>query len=67
MSFSAKAIVVRYTADGDANLDGSVNADDLSLLLLAAVQQQTAQSNNQPPPTVYWYNGGIFNYDSIDQ
>ena len=63
VSFSTRAVVVRYTYDGDANLDGTVNADDLSLLMLAAVQQQQAVSNNQTPPVVYWYNGD-FNYDS---
>jgi GH25 family lysozyme M1 (1,4-beta-N-acetylmuramidase) len=63
VSFSSQAIVVRYTADGDANLDGTVNADDLSLLMLAQATQQQAQQNNQAPPTVYWYNGD-FNYDS---
>jgi GH25 family lysozyme M1 (1,4-beta-N-acetylmuramidase) len=62
VSFSSTAIVVRYTYTGDANLDGTVNADDLSLLALSAAQQQTAQTNNQPAPTVYWYNGD-FNYD----
>ena len=54
---------MRYTYLGDANLDGSINSDDLSLLALTMAQEQAAQQNNQSPPTVFWYNGD-FNYNS---
>lgn len=34
-------IAIRYTWLGDANLDGAINADDISLLMLGQAQHQT--------------------------
>ncbi len=49
-SFDSTSVLVRYTCGGDANLDGTVNFDDL--LRLAA---------NYNQPTTKW-SGGDFNY-----
>jgi hypothetical protein len=46
------AVLVRYTVQGDATLDGTVNFDDLLLL---------AKSYNATGPTVTW-GGGDFDY-----
>lgn len=73
VSFSNTAIVVRYTFLGDANLDATVNADDISLMMLAIAQGQSQSqqgqtllapnSQSETPAPTYWYNGD-YNYDN---
>ena len=51
--FDGNAIVVKYTWDGDANLDGMVNADDYFLIDSGYITQKKG-----------YYNGD-FNYDGV--
>ncbi|HEY1686842.1 MAG TPA: family 16 glycosylhydrolase [Tepidisphaeraceae bacterium] len=51
---TGSAILLKYTTPGDANLDGTVNADDLSLMMLTAAKN---------PATVNW-TGGDFTYQN---
>jgi parallel beta-helix repeat protein len=49
-------VTIRRSWYGDANLDGQINADDLSLMLLA-------QMGTRPQPAIRWQDGN-FNYDA---
>jgi len=50
---SADSVLIKYTWNGDANLDGIVNADDYGLIDRGFISQKGG-----------WYNGD-FNYDDI--
>jgi hypothetical protein len=50
LALGGNAVLVKYTLTGDANLDGTVNFSDFSIL-----------QNNYKQPCVW--SGGDFNYD----
>jgi len=53
VAVDANSVLVKYTWNGDANLDGLVNADDYFLVDSGFITQKGG-----------WYNGD-FNYDGI--
>jgi GH25 family lysozyme M1 (1,4-beta-N-acetylmuramidase) len=55
------AVVVRYSWQGDANLDGRTDADDAAAMVLSAAQQQSAPTPPPTAPPARW-SAGNFNY-----
>ncbi len=54
------SVLMKYTYYGDANLDGTVNSADYSLVDYAFLYNQTHPND----PLTGWYNGD-FNYDGV--